>query len=294
MAVVIRLQGLSVTAGSVDIRRFFTGLHIPDGGVHIIGGELDEAFIIFASDEDARRAMARSGGFINGSPVRLLLSSKQEMQNVLERTTQKVELDEIRRSEGDGRTAQRSMDPEVGRRSSSRSGYSPPPHHQRLADTDDPYVVFLNGLPFSVTEREIREFFHGLLIDEIVVCKKDTGQNNGKGFARFATKEDALEALKRDGKYIGSRYIDVRTTTADYWIRAGGSIAPVRSQRNPQYEARSRSPVSQRPVAPTDEEYCVLLDNLSFAVEKGDLKHLFQNSKLENDQILFLTDDYDV
>ncbi|KAM4735656.1 RNA binding motif protein 12Bb [Anableps anableps] len=304
MAVVIRLQGLSITAGSADIRRFFTGLQIPDGGVHIIGGELDEAFIIFASDEDARRAMARSGGFINGSPVRLLLSSKQEMQNVLERTTQTVEPDETRRPADNGRIARRSMDLEMGNRSSSRSGYSPP--FQRPSDTDDPYVVFLNGLPFSVTERDIREFFHGLLVDEIVVCKKETGQNNGKGFARFASKEDVLEALKRDGKYIGSRYIDVRTTTADYWVRAGGSMpatvntvdnfergrAPVRSERNPQYQVRSRSPVSQRPIAPKDEEYCVLLDNLSFGVEKNDLKHLFHNSKLENDQILFLTDDY--
>lgn len=76
MAVVIRLQGLRVTAGSEDIRRFFTGLKIPDGGVHIIGGERDEAFIIFASDEDARRAMIHSGGVIRGSPVTFLLSSK--------------------------------------------------------------------------------------------------------------------------------------------------------------------------------------------------------------------------
>ena len=68
MAVVIRLQGLRITAGSEDIRNFFTGLKIPDGGVHIIGGENEEAFIVFASDEDARRAMIRSGGCIKGVP----------------------------------------------------------------------------------------------------------------------------------------------------------------------------------------------------------------------------------
>ncbi|MEQ2252106.1 hypothetical protein ILYODFUR_018317 [Ilyodon furcidens] len=304
MAVVIRLQGLSVTAGSADVRKFFTGLRIPDGGVHIIGGDLDEAFIIFASDEDARRAMARSGGLINGSPVRLLLSSKQEMQHVLERTTQKVELEETRHPEGNGRTARRSIDPDVGRRSSSRSAYSPPTQRQQPSITDDPFLVFLNGLPFSVTEGEVREFFHGLLIDEIVLCKRETGQNNGKGFAKFSSREDTLEALKRDGKYIGSRYIDVRATTADNWLRAIGRMpavvntvenldrgrAPVRTQRIPQYQVRSRSPVAMKPIAPCDEEYCVLLDNLSFAVEKEDLKRLFHNAKLENDQILFLTD----
>ncbi len=91
MAVVIRLQGLRITAGSEDIRTFFTGLRIPDGGVHIVGGELEEAFMIFASDEDARRAMARSGGCIKGSPVNLLLSSKSEMQSVLEESTRRSE-----------------------------------------------------------------------------------------------------------------------------------------------------------------------------------------------------------
>lgn len=43
MAVVIRLQGLPIVAGTMDIRHFFSGLTIPDGGVHIVGGELDGA-----------------------------------------------------------------------------------------------------------------------------------------------------------------------------------------------------------------------------------------------------------
>lgn len=46
MAVVIRLQGLPIVAGTMDIRHFFSGLTIPDGGVHIVGGELGEAFIV--------------------------------------------------------------------------------------------------------------------------------------------------------------------------------------------------------------------------------------------------------
>lgn len=160
MAVVIRLQGLKVTAGSEDIRKFFTGLKIPDGGVHIIGGERDEAFIIFASDEDARRAMTRSGGCIKGSPVALLLSSKTEMQNMLERSTKNVELDQKRRFEENARRARRSVDPEVGRRSGSRSGHTPPPQHQRASNMNDDFLhVFLKGMPFSVTEAEVREFF---------------------------------------------------------------------------------------------------------------------------------------
>ncbi|XP_078072115.1 RNA-binding protein 12-like [Mustelus asterias] len=84
MAVVIRLQGLPASAGTLDIRHFFSRLTIPDGGVHIIGGELGEAFIVFATDEDARLAFLRSGEFLKGSRTKLTLSSRNEMQSTIE------------------------------------------------------------------------------------------------------------------------------------------------------------------------------------------------------------------
>ncbi|XP_068426321.1 RNA binding motif protein 12Bb [Clinocottus analis] len=300
MAVVIRLQGLRVTAGSEDIRKFFTGLKIPDGGVHIIGGEREEAFIIFASDEDARRAMTRSGGCIKGSPVALLLSSKAEMQNMLEKSTTNVEPDQKRRIEENARCARRSVDPEVGRRSAGRLDYSPL-HYQKAVNTNDFLHVFLKGMPFSVTEKEVRDFFGGLLIDEMVLLKNGNGTKNGKGLVKFATKEDANEALKRDKGYIGSRYVEISTTTADDWHRVTGNMSmavntdvnferdrsPVRQQRNP-HPMRSQSPFAPGPVANSDDEYCVLVENLSYTADKEDVKRLFRNAKLEDDQILYL------
>lgn len=303
MAVVIRLQGLRITAGSEDIRKFFTGLKIPDGGVHIIGGERDEAFIIFASDEDARRAMTRSGGYIKDSPVSLILSSKAEMQIVLERSAKNAELDQRRRAEENARRAKKSLGPEVGRRSGSRSGQTPPPQQQRALNNGDDFLcVFLKGLPFSVTEMEIRDFFSGLLIDDIVLLKTDRGVSNGRGLVKFATRQDAHEGLKRDREYIGSRYIEISQTTVHDWHRATGRLptvvnrdntferdrSPLRSQRNPQYRARSPSPLAQRPIPSSDNEYCVIMDNLSYAVEKEDIKKRFHRAKLEDDQILHL------
>lgn len=81
--VIIRLQNLPLEARSIDIRRFFEGLQIPDGGVHIIGGEKGEAFIAFQSDEDARQAMARDSMPLCNARIKLFLSSKTEMQNVI-------------------------------------------------------------------------------------------------------------------------------------------------------------------------------------------------------------------
>lgn len=297
MVVVIRLQGLRITAGSEDIRKFFTGLTIPDGGVHIIGGDDDEAFILFASDEDARRAMKRSGGCIRGSPVQLFLSSQMEMQNTLERSTKNVDLEQQRQFEENPRCFRRSAEPEHGQ--GVRPGVTPVPEAQGCSKPDDLYV-FLRGMPFSVTEMDVSHFFDGLVIDEIVLLKNRHGLNNGNGLVQFRNSDDVYEALKRDREYIGARYVEVSRASADYWYQTTGRLpetvgrqmsaerdrSPLRSDRS-LHRPRAPSPLAQRP-NPSDDEYCVLLENLSYAAEKEDIRNLFQNATLENDQILHL------
>ncbi|XP_041375979.1 uncharacterized protein LOC121388625 [Gigantopelta aegis] len=84
MSVIIRLQGLPWSASALDIRNFFKGLSIPAGGVHIIGGEKGDAFIAFSTDEDARQGMNKNFEMLSDSVIKLFLSSKTEMQNVIE------------------------------------------------------------------------------------------------------------------------------------------------------------------------------------------------------------------
>lgn len=85
MPVIIRLQNLPLTASAMDVRVFFHGLSIPDGGVHIVGGNDGDAFIAFSSDEDARQAMNLSGHQLKDCTIKLLLSSRNEMFKVRRR-----------------------------------------------------------------------------------------------------------------------------------------------------------------------------------------------------------------
>ncbi|XP_050542470.1 uncharacterized protein LOC126906174 [Daktulosphaira vitifoliae] len=90
MSVIIRLQNLPWAASAADIRQYFQGLSIPEGGVHIVGGEQGDAFIAFSTDEDARMAMLSDGGCIKEVKVKLLLSSRNEMQKVIETARQQA------------------------------------------------------------------------------------------------------------------------------------------------------------------------------------------------------------
>ncbi|KAK9513757.1 hypothetical protein VZT92_027266 [Zoarces viviparus] len=83
MTIILRLQGLAVKAGTEDIRKFFKRLHIPDGGVYIVGGSLREAFIAFTTERDAQQAMQYSEHFLKGSLVTLHISSMAELEQKL-------------------------------------------------------------------------------------------------------------------------------------------------------------------------------------------------------------------
>ncbi|KAK2815121.1 hypothetical protein Q7C36_023387 [Tachysurus vachellii] len=84
MAVVLRLQGLNIEAGHEDIRKFFHGLTIPKGCVHITGGKMGEAFIIFSSERAGQLAMLHSGKPLRGSTVTLYKSSMAEFKQKME------------------------------------------------------------------------------------------------------------------------------------------------------------------------------------------------------------------
>uniref|UniRef100_A0A1B0CSL0 Putative dual specificity protein kinase spla n=1 Tax=Lutzomyia longipalpis TaxID=7200 RepID=A0A1B0CSL0_LUTLO len=90
MSVIIRLQNLPWSANALDIRAFFKGLSILDGGVNIVGGEMGDAFIAFSTDEDARQALMMTGGKIKEVGVQLFLSSRAEMQKVIETARQQT------------------------------------------------------------------------------------------------------------------------------------------------------------------------------------------------------------
>ncbi|XP_007436819.1 RNA-binding protein 12B [Python bivittatus] len=255
MAVVIRLQGLPLVAGPADIRRFFSGLNIPDGGVHIIGGEKGEAFIIFATDEDARQAMSYSGGFIKDSRIQFFLSSKTEMQNIIE--INRKRFDRGGRETGSRRTGSNNSGPSgvgslsnlvaaikkgigkssydsrvpledefhsSGSRNSniniSKSNFNQP---RKESFKSDRLYLFIRGMPYSSTEDDVLNFFSGLQVERILMLKTN-GQNNGDGVVKFATLSDAMKGLQRDRNYMGARFIEVRPSNEGAWIKYGGRI----------------------------------------------------------------------
>uniref|UniRef100_A0A2K5EHK5 RNA-binding protein 12B n=1 Tax=Aotus nancymaae TaxID=37293 RepID=A0A2K5EHK5_AOTNA len=320
MAVVIRLLGLPFIAGPVDIRHFFTGLTIPDGGVHIIGGEIGEAFIIFATDEDARRAISRSGGFIKDSSVELFLSSKAEMQKTID----------MKRTDRVGRGRPRSGASGVGNLSNfiesvkeeaSNSGYDSSinqdagfhtngtghgnlrPRKTRPLKAENPYL-FLRGLPYLVNEDDVRVFFSGLCVDGVIFLKHHDGRNNGDAIVKFASCVDASGGLKCHRSFMGSRFIEVMQGSEQQWIEFGGNAvkegdilrrseehSPPRGINDRHFRKRSHSKSPRRTRSRSPLGFYVHLKNLSLSIDERDLRNFFRGTDLTDEQIRFLYKD---
>ncbi|XP_048363781.1 RNA-binding protein 12B [Sphaerodactylus townsendi] len=250
MAVVIRLQGLPVVAGSADIRRFFSGLNIPDGGVHIIGGEKGEAFIIFATDEDARQGMSFSGRFIKDSRIELFLSSKTEMQNIIKVSRKRFDhggretVTGSRRAgssnsgvgnlsnlvaaikKGIGKSSYGSLnemeddihsdgsqnsDTEVSKSTSNQA--------KKESFNSDNVYVFLRGMPYSASEDDVINFFSGLQVEGVILLKAKDGRPDGNGVVKFATSSDAMKGVQRNREYMGTRFIEVCPASKGTWLK---------------------------------------------------------------------------
>lgn len=76
----------------------------------------------------------------------------------------------------------------------------------------------MRGLPYSVNDQEIVQFFHGLGLveDSVRIGKMNNGKLTGEACVLFEQPEDARMALNAKQKqYLGQRYVELFSVTAE-------------------------------------------------------------------------------
>ncbi|KAF9617936.1 hypothetical protein IFM89_039229 [Coptis chinensis] len=86
------------------------------------------------------------------------------------------------------------------------------------------YTEFLKlrGLPYSVTKSNIVEFFDEFELAEDsvhIACRLD-GKATGEAYVEVGSVDDARKAMDKDKMTIGSRYVELFTSTPDEARRA--------------------------------------------------------------------------
>ncbi|CAN0054481.1 unnamed protein product [Laminaria digitata] len=83
----------------------------------------------------------------------------------------------------------------------------------------------MRGLPYRASKSEVMGFFKGCSIPEegIAFVTRADGRVTGEAYVRFATREDAKMGIRKDREMMGSRYIELFTSSPEEMSRYANS-----------------------------------------------------------------------
>jgi len=85
---------------------------------------------------------------------------------------------------------------------------------KRPRKTGPRFVARLRGLPWGCTKDEIVEFFSGITLEECHIILNPDGRASGEGIIEVGSEAELEQVLEKDKENIGSRYIEIRKSTA--------------------------------------------------------------------------------
>ena len=86
--------------------------------------------------------------------------------------------------------------------------------------------LYVGGLAYSVTDKELEELFtaQGKVVSAVVIKDRDSGQSKGFGFVEMDDIKDGQNAIKElNGKEVSGRAIVVNQARPQEDRRPGGS-----------------------------------------------------------------------
>ncbi|CAF1219717.1 unnamed protein product [Didymodactylos carnosus] len=303
---VVRVRGLPYRCSTSDIQELFSGIEISKNGVYIARDVEDRAtgdgFVAFINMDNAYEAMEIKRKQIGHRYIEIYPSTYEEARQRIVKDTGSNSTKFSRpkhfmrrengrggrrsrtrsRSESQDRRADRSLSP----RPRNNNRRNPPPRsrspirRRSLSRSPRKYAVKMRGLPFRVTENDIKKFFSSFCEPSAVEIFRDreTNRPNGDALAYFDTENDAQEALKFDQKYIGNRYVelyyDSSRTFRNNGYRRSRSLQSPRQNRN---GSRSHSRTRQRTRTRSRSDRSKMASHLLFSFQKA-CEHYFDNA----------------
>jgi len=270
---VLRIKGLPYACTMADVQNFFEGIEIARNGIYITRDMADKAlgdgFVAFISMDNAYKALdLYHEKYLEDSLIQLFPASYEEAKRMILEDAQanakqfsgeKELINENQKTNHRSRTRSRS------RENRSRRLPPPPPpirgnNYRRRSRTRsrsrsparrrDDYLVKMRGMPFTVTQDDIRKFFPSSCQPVRIEIVQDRRMHrpNGDAYVYFNSFDDATEAMKCDRKYMGTRYIELyfdsprqTSSTSSNQRRRRNPVSPVPMKSRSNHYRRSRS-----------------------------------------------------
>uniref|UniRef100_A0A0K0EF89 RRM domain-containing protein n=1 Tax=Strongyloides stercoralis TaxID=6248 RepID=A0A0K0EF89_STRER len=186
---ILRLRGYPYSATETDFIKFFEPLKIKNIIFPITSGKRPqgECYVVFENKDDAEKGLLKHKNTIGHRYIEIFKTDEVEVKNM----------------------------------ESNNKAYEEQLNRGKYLLNEMKNCVKLRGLPFSVTEEDVKNFFKGLKVIEIIFEKdsRKGGRLTGEGMVSFATSDDVTAALSRDRQNMGNRYIEVFRGDFNQFIR---------------------------------------------------------------------------
>ncbi|XP_025919115.1 heterogeneous nuclear ribonucleoprotein H isoform X6 [Apteryx rowi] len=232
----VRLRGLPFGCSKEEIVQFFSGLEIVPNGITLPvdfqGRSTGEAFVQFASQEIAEKALKKHKERIGHRYIEIFKSSRAEVRTHYDPPRKLMAMQ--RPSPYDRPGVARGYN-SLGRGSGfermRRGAYGGGMSDHRYGDGGSTFqsttghCVHMRGLPYRATENDIYNFFSPLNPVRVHIEIGPDGRVTGEADVEFATHEDAVAAMSKDKANMQHRYVELFLNST-----AGGSGGAYGSQ----------------------------------------------------------------
>ncbi|KAJ8266759.1 hypothetical protein GJAV_G00134370 [Gymnothorax javanicus] len=221
----VRLRGLPFGCSKEEIVQFFSGLEIVPNGITLPvdfqGRSTGEAFVQFASQDIAEKALKKHKERIGHRYIEIFKSSRAEVRTHYEPPRKPMGMQRPgpydRPGGGRGYSS-------VGGRGGGgsfdrmrRGGYGGGEgvSDGRYGDGGSSFqsttghCVHMRGLPYRATETDIYSFFSPLNPVRVHIEIGPDGRVTGEADVEFATHEDAVAAMSKDKANMQHRYVEL-------------------------------------------------------------------------------------
>ncbi|XP_062309135.1 heterogeneous nuclear ribonucleoprotein H1, like isoform X2 [Osmerus eperlanus] len=218
----VRLRGLPFGCSKEEIVQFFSGLEIVPNGITLPvdfqGRSTGEAFVQFASQDIAEKALKKHKERIGHRYIEIFKSSRAEVRTNYEPPRKPMGMQRpgpYDRPGGGGGRGYNGMGGRGGSFDRMRRGGYGGGGSDRYGDGGSSFqsttghCVHMRGLPYRATETDIYSFFSPLNPVRVHIEVGPDGRVTGEADVEFATHEDAVAAMSKDKANMQHRYVEL-------------------------------------------------------------------------------------
>lgn len=215
----VKISNMCSSTSYSDIRRFFSGLYIPNNGIKMInddrGMRTGTAYIRFVRALNVPKALVRDGTMFKNNKIALEAVSDEDFKNAVD----SYKPSRSRFNNNDNRGSNNDNSRRMDSRWDDRGRDDSAPRDERSRFNDKPFSVLLvKDVPSHATQLDVMKLFSSYTILDILLTHRPGNRRDTIAYIKFHRAEEAQMAYEEQTKHrINQRQVRIAIASdSDY------------------------------------------------------------------------------